>query len=43
MEDLEFNAAPREHLATWDRLKSMMVWSGALIIITLALMAFFLV
>ncbi len=42
MEDLEFNEASREHLATWERLKSIMLYCLIFVLIIVGGMAFFL-
>ena len=42
-DDLEFHNAPRQNLQTWDRLKSIIAFGSIAIIITLLLMAAFLV
>ena len=42
MEDLEFTTAPREHLATWDKVKSIILWSLIFILIVVGALAFFL-
>lgn len=39
MQELDYVKAPRSHLETWERLKKIIIWSCALIAITLLIMA----